>query len=790
MISKIDITRYGLFNTYSWDKELGKDETFRRLNIIYGRNYSGKTTLARIFKCMEDSLMHKHYLDCSFAITLDNGKIIRPSNLEEFGKEFKLRVYSTDFVKENLSWLHDDDGNIKPFTILGSKNVELDKQITSIDEQLGSIEKQNGLVYELAQATKSAEDIRRKVDGRGVALQEKLRKRANEKIKMDSNLFMATAAKRTYSITDINTEVVKIGSDTSIYLLDDPGKDIRKLLLKEVAIDDIEPLKESRPKFSEHYVICQEILGRKIKPSQPIADLINDSLLQEWVRQGIEKHKDKRESCGFCGGQLPKDLWTKLEAHFSKESEALRADLKAKIDYLQEAKKSLANFINLNKEQFYSSLHIRFTNILKEWRTVSKAYIENLDQIIFELKEREKDIFKERELPKITDVSDNILQVIKDFNTLVGDHNRKTDSLGKDQHKARTALRYADIAQFLIDIDFLDESSQITTANASCSEAEKLLKPIGEIIKELKEEKRRLETEAKDESKGAELVNRHLSHFFGHNELKLVAEGENHNMLFKIQRDGLYANNLSEGESSLISFCYFIAKMQDELKDELNSSKLIIYIDDPISSLDSNHIFFMFSLIESIIAGPKKYGQLFISTHNLDFLKYLKTITHFKYKPNGKPLPDLKYFIIERKNKNNAVLKLAPPYLKEYVTEFNYLFDQILKCAESNDVDISMNYQYSFGNNMRKFLEAYLFYKYPSHKLSADQRINKYFENDQVTKTLVKRLTHEYSHLGGQFERGMEPIDVEEISKVAKAVLNKIKVDDPDQYEALIESVT
>ena len=99
-------------------------------------------------------------------------------------------------------------------------------------------------------------------------------------------------------------------------------------------------------------------------------------------------------------------------------------------------------------------------------------------------------------------------------------------------------------------------------------------------------------------------------------------------MQFTIHREGVVANNLSEGECSLISFCYFVAKMEDELKDETNSSKLIIYIDDPISSLDSNHIFFMFSLIESIIAKPKKYGQLFISTHNLDFLKYLKKANH------------------------------------------------------------------------------------------------------------------------------------------------------------------
>src|SRR5690606_16639091 len=155
--------------------------------------------------------------------------------------------------------------------------------------------------------------------------------------------------------------------------------------------------------------------------------------------------------------------------------------------------------------------------------------------------------------------------------------------------------------------------------------------------------------------------------------LKLVAEGETPNMRFKIMRDGIDANNLSEGECSLISFCYFIARMEDELKDEANGNKLLIYIDDPISSLDSNHIFFMFSLIESIIAKPKKYGQLFISTHNLDFLKYLKNLTQPKYKPqpDSKDKADVKHFIIDRKSKGKTELKLAPDYLKNYITEFN-----------------------------------------------------------------------------------------------------------------------
>src|SRR5690606_5191014 len=195
-------------------------------------------------------------------------------------------------------------------------------------------------------------------------------------------------------------------------------------------------------------------------------------------------------------------------------------------------------------------------------------------------------------------------------------------------------------------------------------------------IDALMENKTKLEAQAKDESRGAELVNHHLSHFFGHNELRLMAEGEGPNVRFKVQRDGTEANNLSEGESSLISFCYFVAKIEDELKNDLNGSNLIIYIDDPISSLDGNHIFFMYSLIESIIAGPKKYGQLFISTHNLDFLKYLRRLTCPKWKlhPDSAEKPDVKHFIIDRRNRSYTTLRFAPNYLKNYITEFNFLF--------------------------------------------------------------------------------------------------------------------
>jgi len=781
MITRIDIVKFGLFENYEWDKEIGKQEQFRKVNIIYGRNYSGKTTLSRILKCVEDKQLHTNYSDAKFQIALSNGNHISETNLHT--NDFYIRVYNSDFVKENLSWLHNEDGTIKPFTIIGATNVKIDNKIKIIDEQLGSIEQESGLLFQQQQSEQNYKSKKNKLDTEKTNLDDKLRQKAKE-IKDNATVYNCV----TYQINTIKTDIpnaIRQGELLSEFIVE------KQKLLKEYPKNPLDKLREAKPQFDTYYEKVNELLQKKIKPSAPIAELINDSILQEWVRQGIEKHKEKRETCGFCGASIDKSLWDKLDAHFSKESEELRKELKNKIDQLEQAKKNLDSFFSLTKEQFYSNFVPQFDALQKQWNTTIKTYSQSIDSLIFELKEREKDIFKERELSDISDVSQTVLDTIQEINKLIDENNNKTQTLSKDQQKARIELRYSEIAKYLTTIGYNTKVAEIENLNLEVSIAKESFEKISRQIKTLNEEKRALEAQAKDESKGAELVNQHLTHFFGHNELKLVAEGKFPNIRFKIVRDNENASNLSEGECSLISFCYFIAKMEDELKDEVNSSKLIIYIDDPISSLDSNHIFFMFSLIESIIAKPQKYCQLFISTHNLDFLKYLKQLTFPRHLPNidakEKKL-DRRHFLIERKTKSKIVLNLAPEYLKNYITEFNYLFFQIYNCSIADNQNITHDYQYNFGNNMRKFLEAYLFYKYPSDKLSFSNRIRMFFDDD-ISYNLICRVTNEYSHLEDSFERGLKPIDVDEIQQISQTVMNRIKYKDEDQYNALIDSI-
>lgn len=148
-----------------------------------------------------------------------------------------------------------------------------------------------------------------------------------------------------------------------------------------------------------------------------------------------------------------------------------------------------------------------------------------------------------------------------------------------------------------------------------------------------------------------------------------------------------------------------ISGIRTKLEDiETRGNQPIIWIDDPISSLDSNHIFFIYTLISSEILThekdlPERYKQLFISTHNLHFLKYLKRLPGAAQdeKKNEKN-KEYRHFVIERQD-SYSTIKLMPRYLREYVTEFNYLFEQLYKCATIEMVN-DQNYTtfYNFGN--------------------------------------------------------------------------------------------
>jgi wobble nucleotide-excising tRNase len=432
------------------------------------------------------------------------------------------------------------------------------------------------------------------------------------------------------------------------------------------------------------------------------------------------------------------------------------------------------------------------------------VYKRDLEALQIALETRKTSLFKTVAMPKTSHRSGVIQKHVSDINALIVQSNGRTKTLEKDKIAARDGLRLTDVATFIGTIGYDAELARIVGLKTAADAATANFSAAEEEIVGRETQITQLRGQQKDERKGAERVNALLNHFFGHDGIKLDAKdnAENTAVKFEVTRDGKSAFNLSEGECSLIAFCYFMAKLEEPgSKDK----ELIIYIDDPISSLDGNHIFFMFSLIESLIAKPVKkadgsngysYKQLFISTHNLDFLKYLKRLSIPKKKiPAGdgktNSVEDNEHFMIERNGASSNIV-LMPVYLKAYITEFNYLFHQIYKCRNEGMATVAYEPFYAFGNNLRKFLEAFLFFKYPHHDDKNDslERIKKFFgEEDGAATALINRLSNEFSHLESTPDRAFKPVEIPEISKVAKFVLDKMYETDSDQYNALLKSI-
>ncbi|MCC7699247.1 AAA family ATPase [Janthinobacterium sp. EB271-G4-7A] len=791
VINQIDIASFGSFRGLDWKKTVkdsGKTvQNFKRLNILYGRNYSGKTTLSRVFRALETRKVPLNYLTPSFTIYGDQGNVTQATIPTH---NYDVRVYNRDFVTDNLDFLVHQQigGEIKTFAIVGDKNKEIEDAITAIETQLGKVEDKTGLRFELD--GKKKEQVRTKTNHSTAAsgLEDKLRAHANEKIKKNREYGSAV-----YNIESIKRDILA-GKQLGFKPLTIEEQAAKLTLLKQEALSDISGSLKIQLKLDFLRSTASPLLSKEIKPTKPIQELLNDSVLQMWVKQGIGHHREKRESCAFCSQNLPHDIWQTLDEHFSKESGDLETALDVAITSVTDEIKAITGFNNFRSDQFYAEERSAFDSNSKALTEALTAYKNDLETLNNDLESRKSNLFQVVSMKDPIHSADEIQKHVDAINALILTSNGKTKTLDRDKNTARETLRLFDVYTFAQAVNYDAEVTRIATLKTEATTANTTFIEANAEILKLEAEITTWRAKEKDERKGADRINSLLNHFFGHDGIKLEAKDntEKTAVKFEITRDGKSAYNLSEGECSLIAFCYFIAKLEEP---DSKGKDLIIYIDDPICSLDGNHIFFVFSLIESLIARPLKnpdgtnkyrYKQLFISTHNLDFLKYLKKLSLPPEKNHG----GNQYFIIER-NGTASSISLMPSYLKEYITEFNYLFHQIYKCRDAEYAKVSHEPFYSFGNNLRKFLEALLFYKYPHQDDKNDslERMKKFFGDDDAAITLINRLNNELSHLESIFDRSMKPIEIPEIPKLANYVLDKIYEADPHQYNSLLKSI-
>lgn len=787
MIKKIDFIRsMAVFQDYKWDSVFVNNATFKKINILYGRNYSGKTTLSRIFRALETGRISTNYDNPQFQVTWEGGKTSTPEDLISHNET--LRVFNEDFVRENLGFLmntSNSDGIIKPFAVLGVENVKIENEIKKIRDELGCsvVGEETGLYQEL-QLKKKEQDVAAKDHKEQY---DSLAKKKNEcavanphGIKYQSNRYGDQNYDKRKLEKDIETV---LGSSYQPLKCEIDEKQSLESRINEVTKDSIPSVSYLIPDFCALCEQVKELVERKIGASEKIQELMRNQELNAWVKKGYEWYSE-RTTCPFCGQEITSERRNILHRHFDEETKKLEEEIEKLKAKLEESKKYIQSGFIGKQDSFYFKYQADVENLKTEYSTESDRFLQSMELLLKQLEQREQAITVNFSFVLPEDVTSKIEDILSRYKALCKKSNEYTTNIEQEKTQAKEKLRLDTVRSFCDTIGYTELLDKIKQLEEKKNETEENVNKIQTQINENLAEIGKLRGQLEDESKGAEEVNNYLNHVLGNRFLSLVAISEENigqtQVRFEIQRDGKPAHNLSEGECSLIAFCYFMAKLQDiNTKD----TQPIIWIDDPISSLDGNHVFFIYSLIRSEIVKKKKYKQLFISTHNLEFLKYLMNICD-----NEEKKKNVSCYLIERSDTKSS-FKEMPEYLKKYTTEFIYLFKQIYICAKAEQEDDG-NFEsfYNFGNNARKFLEIYRFYRFPDSTSGDVKKLSNVFGND-IETFFIDRVNNEASHFIGSAERGARPIEIVEMQKVAQCIINGIRNADQEQYSSFLKSI-
>lgn len=164
-----------------------------------------------------------------------------------------------------------------------------------------------------------------------------------------------------------------------------------------------------------------------------------------------------------------------------------------------------------------------------------------------------------------------------------------------------------------------------------------------------------------------------------------------------IRSDGKDAKQtLSEGEKSFVTFLYFYHLLKGSITTSGITSDRVVVIDDPVSSLDSDVLFIVSSLIKELFAEVRKddshLKQILVLTHNVHFHK---EITYDQRRKSETSLSDETFWIV-RKPSDYSVVEFHPN--NPIRTSYQLLWAELKKTPVP---------ALTLQNTMRRILENY-----------------------------------------------------------------------------------
>jgi wobble nucleotide-excising tRNase len=676
MIESIEIKNIATFD----DTGIQINE-LKKVNFIYGVNGSGKTTITK------------------FLYNQDNPNFANSSLKWVNRLAINTLVYNKDFRERNFG-----KGSFDGVFTLGQATKEQTEEIEKKRIELRElkdrkIQKKSTLDKQIENKKELENQFKEEV---WVSIYKKHENTFKEAFKgvMQKELFK----NRILEEYENNTTELK----TLDYLLQKAATIFGKApqtmnLLPEIEFSRLLEIEDDK-------IWQKKIVG---KSDVDIAKLIQKLNLNDWVNEGRNYIQENDQTCPFCQqATINEDFKNKLDNYFDKEfitdTGLVKSNSEEYIRLFQNLVNELSQIETNEKVNQTSKLKMEsFSAFLK---TFESQFISNKEILNNKIKEPSRSF----ELIKVKEQLENIQQLITTTNEQIKKHNQIVLNYSTERSKLVHV-----IWKYITD----ESKARIESFIKHDSGLQKGILAISKIVEKLKLDYNALDLEIKKLAKNitsiqpsVDEINRILKSF-GFLNFEIIPSKTGVNQYQILREDGTLAEStLSEGEITFITFLYFLQLAKGGTTEENITEERVLIVDDPISSLDSNVLFIVSTLLKEIIKAIKKdegnIKQLILLTHNVYFHKEVSFIDG-RTKESGDT-----FFWILRRNDNVSTIECFE--LKNPIQNSYELLWQELKIRDNTSIITTQNVMRRIIENYFKILGKY----------GDDELINK-FENRQ-----------------------------------------------------------
>lgn len=651
MINKIEISNIATYKSTSVIEP-------KAINFLYGGNGAGKTTLSRLIA--DESIS-------------SDSRIVWDAPAHE-----KVVFYNRDFVERNFS----EDKVLPGIFTLGSESIDLQDEIFELKNQNDSQRDQlDNERRTLTKLNKESDKLYDATKEKCWAVQVKYGDDFSEALIG----YRASKDKFFEKCLAIYSEIKN--SDNSVPEYESVIETYRAAYTKDAElVTEYLPLDLSPISDLDNFNLLSEIITGK--SDTPIGTFIQFLNSGDWVKQGIEYAKKASGKCPYCHRDLPDDIAKQIADFFDKDYEKkciLLSQYQSDYLHLFSSIQAQLNSISGNRYDYlqyndYDILVEQFNSILASNLIVIQSKVETPSKPVV--------------ITPMMDILERINSIIDGFNESI----KRNNSIIANQKDAKNSFQSL-VWIFLCNQvkDALREYiKDLSGLNRGKNKVESRIIEYERIIKVNDETIKTKEAQLTSVVPTVNAINKILDGF-GFNGFSLAENHEKPGTYVIIRPDGTDASRtLSEGEHNFISFLYFYHLCFGSQTNTGITNDKILVIDDPISSLDSNVLFVIATLVKTIIqycrSGEKGIKQIFILTHNVYFHK---EVTYLGSRKNFSPY-EVAYYIIRKKDEISHIVLCEENPIK---TSYEILWDELRNPNESSVKSVF--------NTMRRILEHY-----------------------------------------------------------------------------------